>query len=611
MGQGQARPAGGEVEYWSQTSGVTASPGAQHQLAEQKRQTLLQTDSESIRVVRRWLNGQVKKNCPEEKALAKVAAEWLVDAVNHAYLDGNIEKAAVDLLVTRNFTTSMKFLNVFDDPFRAGLKANIDRLGLTLKGRYDELDLGTALGQSAIDDLTTYHELERFSGKGRAINQIDVLPDFPAAFIEERGNGILKQYAERCYLLATMLVGIAANDEFQSVVREVATSVGLSEDAVRSAPYKSYVRALSRMDSAEHHRNLPKPRTAHNADLIRNLVAAMTPDMCKAFYAALNERFDGVTRVENHYAQDDAERSKRSHLLALDVTVVYDTKTTFSELCKRPEVKKAWGKYIGVPQGEPSGRWGLMCEAAQRYLESPEMADRPVTVLGEVKIMLVDFAAIRHEMQLPLKAFTAKTCVELFSTFLASRPDAALKEERATTLYNACARGQMEVAERLLGKLDHDVNEGNSKATPLYAAAANNHLDMCRLLLFGRLSKGADPNLAKTDTGASPLFIAAQNGYVDVAETLLSKGAEMAQLNKQDRSSLNVAAARGHLDVVQLLVEHNANVNTKGRFGTPLDEAMNNRQLDVATYLKGKGARGDPAAAKKEAVNRKPSITWE
>jgi hypothetical protein len=365
------------------------------------------------------------------------------------------------------------------------------------------------------------------------------------------------------------------------------------------------------MDSAEHHRNLPKPRTAHNADLIRNLVAVMTPDMCKAFYKALNERFDGVTRVENLYAQDDAERSKRSHLLALNVTVVYDTKMTFGELCKSPEVKKVWGKYIGKPQGEPSGRWTLMCQAAQRYLESPEMADRPVMALGEVKIMLVDFAAIRHEMQLPLKGVTAKTCVELFNTFLESRPDVALKEEKATTLYNACTRGQMEVAERLLGKLDHDVNEGNGKATPLYAAAANNHLDMCRLLLFGRLSKGADPNLAKTDTGASPLFIAAQNGHVDVAETLLSKGAEVAQLNKQDRSSLNVAACRGHLDVVKLLVEHNANINTKGRFGTPLDEAMNNRQLDTARYLKGKGARGDPAAAKREAVPRKPSITWE
>ena len=242
-----------------------------------------------------------------------------------------------------------------------------------------------------------------------------------------------------------------------------------------------------------------------------------------------------------------------------------------------------------------------MCAVAQRHLESPEMADRPVMALGEVQIMLVDFAAIGDEMKLPLKAFGEDSCGSLYEGFLESRPGAAIKEDRATTLYNACYRGQIEVAERLLGKLDHDVNEGNGKATPLYAAAANNHLDVVRLLLVGRLSKGADPNLARTDTGASPLFIASQNGHLDVAQILLSKGAEVKQQNKQDR---NVAASQGHLDVVTLLVDQDADINAKGKWGTPLEEATAGDRPDVVKYLKGKGARGAPGAAK-QAIARK------
>ena len=51
------------------------------------------------------------------------------------------------------------------------------------------------------------------------------------------------------------------------------------------------------------------------------------------------------------------------------------------------------------------------------------------------------------------------------------------------------------------------------------------------------------------------------------------------------------AASKGHLDTVKLLVEANANLNSKSKWGTPLREALDDNQPEVAQYLRSKGAR--------------------
>ncbi|KAF3801947.1 hypothetical protein GCG54_00015169 [Colletotrichum gloeosporioides] len=116
--------------------------------------------------------------------------------------------------------------------------------------------------------------------------------------------------------------------------------------------------------------------------------------------------------------------------------------------------------------------------------------------------------------------------------------------------------------------------------TPLFIAVSQGKLDFVNLLL----QHGADPNLASKG-GCRPLLIAARNGHQPITEALLTSGADPnAQLDnlppaectcvsfvKWKRfshdacyaplNSLAMAAERAHIDVVETLLAHGADVN--------------------------------------------------
>ena len=541
--------------------------------------------------VQKFIDGGIV-NTPEGKELAKSAAEWLTTAVVHAHADSKVKKAAVDLLVTGpSFSSNMAFLGVFDEPFRSGLTANLQRLGAKLKTRFDELDLGTVLGETAVDDLTWHHELARkAAAEGRDFTMTEVLPDFPEEFRNAPENEeILEMYGERCYLLSTLLLSMAVDRFFQAAVAEVARKVGLSEDAVRAAIHKAYVRARNKMDSKDDHRAKPKPRPAYNIDLIRCLAMAMSPEMVLAFYAALLERFGGAGKVKNLFALPEDERADRFHLASLMVTVVYDANMSYAELCQLPETRKLWDDYLGTPdKGEPKDRWGKMGAVARRYLEG--LGSRRVVALGEVQILLREFAEIRREMHSPYKCWRAADPTQLCNDYLQGRPEKMMAAPRS--LWSACLNGQRDVAERFIAE-GGDVNTTLTQhESPLSITAANNHLDVARLLL----SKGADVNLATTDNGTSPLYIASQQGHLDVARLLLSKGAGVNQQNTLDgRSPLFQASMNNHIDMVKLLMANNADptittTEATGSF-TALKIGSSQGHDEVAEYLRSKGPR--------------------
>ena len=247
------------------------------------------------------------------KMAAVPATGWLIKAVVQAHTDPEIKKAATDLLVTGpDFSSSMDFLGVFDEPFKSGIAAHLQQLGAKLKTRYDELNLGTVLGEDAVDNRTFYHALAvKAEAEGRDLTMTDVLPDYPAEFRDAPENEILELYAERCYLLSTLLLSMAVDGLFQEAVAEVARKVGMLDDAVIAAKHKSYVRARNKMDTKEDHRYRQKPRPAFNIDLIRCLAMTMSPEMSLAFYAALLERFGGAAKMKNLYALSEDARAGR------------------------------------------------------------------------------------------------------------------------------------------------------------------------------------------------------------------------------------------------------------------------------------------------------------
>ncbi len=87
----------------------------------------------------------------------------------------------------------------------------------------------------------------------------------------------------------------------------------------------------------------------------------------------------------------------------------------------------------------------------------------------------------------------------------------------------------------------------------------------------------------------TPLAYTAWTGKVSIGKYLLDKGASLD--DPSGWTPLHVAAYRGHLDFVQLLIERGADVNRADKYGgTPLMQAAQNGNLAIVKLLMAKGA---------------------
>ena len=89
-----------------------------------------------------------------------------------------------------------------------------------------------------------------------------------------------------------------------------------------------------------------------------------------------------------------------------------------------------------------------------------------------------------------------------------------------TALYTACVNGDLEIV-KILVEAGADMNEtavfkDGSNASPLWVAARNNHLEVCRYLL----SKGA-----RVNNGYSALMGATDKGREEIVKMMLKAGA--------------------------------------------------------------------------------------
>lgn len=98
---------------------------------------------------------------------------------------------------------------------------------------------------------------------------------------------------------------------------------------------------------------------------------------------------------------------------------------------------------------------------------------------------------------------------------------------------------------------------------------------------------------ASAPDGFQPLGLAAFFGHMEVVEYLLKHGAEVNSASKNDMRvmPLHSAVATLHKDIIRLLLEHGADVNVAQAGDiTPLHEAAQNGQAEVAQMLIAHGA---------------------
>jgi len=159
----------------------------------------------------------------------------------------------------------------------------------------------------------------------------------------------------------------------------------------------------------------------------------------------------------------------------------------------------------------------------------------------------------------------------------------------------------------------------STETTPLYQAAFNGHKELVELLL----EKGANPNMRTTTKnilaigGTTALIGAAKGGHKEIVDLLIRDGAdvdtigaieflrkvEYTSTTKRAKSALSThhdytvssplleAAAKGHKEIVELLIANKADINITDLTGVnPLMKAAGEGHIKIVRLLITKGA---------------------
>ena len=137
--------------------------------------------------------------------------------------------------------------------------------------------------------------------------------------------------------------------------------------------------------------------------------------------------------------------------------------------------------------------------------------------------------------------------------------------------------------------LETKQEDGNDFATRLIIAARDGKLGFVKVLLRYEANIEARGTIkidGEVIQDCTALWVAAAKGHFDVVRLLIEQNAEVDCRTSSNSTPLRAAAFGGYLDIVRCLVENGADVNAHAcGNSTPLMTTCHNGHLDVASYL--------------------------
>ncbi|XP_070689889.1 histone-lysine N-methyltransferase EHMT1a isoform X2 [Pempheris klunzingeri] len=156
-------------------------------------------------------------------------------------------------------------------------------------------------------------------------------------------------------------------------------------------------------------------------------------------------------------------------------------------------------------------------------------------------------------------------------------------------LYISAKQGDLQKVIHLLvdGRDPNLLMEGQNKRTPLHAAAAEGHQEVCHMLV----QAGANLDMFDEEQ-RTPLMAACENNHLDTVKYLLRAGATVSHKDITGFTCLHLAAKLGHYDIVHhLLSKASKYINCQDDGGwTPITWAIEYKHKELVHLLLARGA---------------------
>jgi ankyrin repeat protein len=144
-------------------------------------------------------------------------------------------------------------------------------------------------------------------------------------------------------------------------------------------------------------------------------------------------------------------------------------------------------------------------------------------------------------------------------------------------------------------EIDIDTKDSHG-FTPLFTAALHNQIDNVKVLIEAE----ANMNL-KNNAGYTAVYIATKLGHIETIRLLLKAGAYSYLADADGNTALHMAALNGcsygekklfadYTEIVDILLEYNADIEAKGKVGTPLHAAVMHGDKEIIQKLLNVGA---------------------